>query len=262
MNEKFRLLNESLKALDKDMFNLLILKGEAGFGKTHRTIDSLKNNGIDYEYVNAYVTPLKFYEILYKNRDKKVIVFDDVQSIDNPLIIGLLKSACWAVLDNQRTISYMTTSTQLEKIGLPDSFDFKANIILIFNNEIPEYNPIISRGVQIEFNFNFKEKMEIFREMEKEANLDDEVLDYVETHCQAGVRNLSIRSLVILSNLKRGKFDFEMFAKEMFRGNDEINLLIHLVSKSQSISEACDTWIAQTGHGRATFFRIKKKLGL
>lgn len=261
-HEKFILLEESLKALGKDIFNLLILKGEPGIGKTYRIINYLKDNKIDYEYVNAYTTPLKFFEILFKNRNKKIIVFDDVQSIDNPLIVNFLKSACWGVLDNQRELSYFSSNSYLEKNDLPESFNFNANIILIFNHDIKDYAPIINRGVQIGFDFTFKEKLEIFKELQSVANLDSEVLEYISTFGGVSTSNLSIRTLVILSELKRKGFDFKLFAKEMLKNDDELNLLIDLVSKSQGITEACDSWISRTGRSRATFFRLKKRLNI
>lgn len=259
-HEKFKLLNESLRALSNDMFNLLILKGEAGIGKTHRAVNYLKDNDVDYEYVNAYTTPLKFYEILYENRDKKVIVFDDVQSIDNAVIVNFLKSACWGVLDDERKLSYYSSNTYLEKNDLPDSFDFKANIILIFNHDIKDYAPIINRGIQINFDFTFQEKLEIFEELKHAAGIEQEVIDYVKEFGDASTSNLSLRTLVILSNLKRGKYDFTMFAKEMLKNDDELKILSEVISDSSTIDEACKVWMNKTGKSRRTFYRLKKKL--
>lgn len=260
--DKYILLNESLKAISKNVFNLLILKGSAGFGKSHNTLEFLRKLNIDFAYINAYSTPLKFYELLYLNKDKKIIVFDDVQSIDNPLIINFLKSACWSVLDNNRKISYLSTSEKFEKLNVPIEFDFFANIILIFNDEIKEYAPIINRGVQIDFNFNFNDKIKIFEEYQKKAEIEEEVLKYVQSNCDESTKNLSIRSLVILSKLKREGFDFKLFANEMFKGDEDIKYISELVSKCQSATSACEEWIKQTGKSRRSFFRLKKKLNL
>ncbi len=134
-NQKYELLDESLKAIAEDKINILILVGEAGMSKTYNTISYLRENNINYEYVSSYSTPLSFYEILYKNSEKDVVVFDDISSIGNSLIISLLKSACWT-FNHKKIVSYNSTSKVLEERGLPESFEFKGRVILIFNQEL------------------------------------------------------------------------------------------------------------------------------
>jgi predicted AAA+ superfamily ATPase len=90
-NQKYELLNQSLKAVSKGTINLLILKGLAGIGKTYATLKYVKENDINHEYINNYATPLAFYKLIYENRNKKVIIFDDVQSIGDPKIKSMFK---------------------------------------------------------------------------------------------------------------------------------------------------------------------------
>lgn len=251
--KKYKLLGEGLKAVSNGDLNLLILHGDAGFGKTRSTMDMLKDNNVDYEYINSYTTPLSFYKLLYLNRNKDVIVFDDISSIGNSLIISLLKSACWTSEGNSKIVSYHSTSNILVDDEVPESFKFKASVVLIFNDLVKGYEPIINRGIKINFNFNFEDKISIFEDMKKKANIDDEVLNYVKENCSEATRNLSIRTLVVLSNLKEAGHDFKLFADEILGNDEDVEDLLKM-----SVRE----WSEKTGLTKRTYYRRKKRLGL
>jgi hypothetical protein len=255
-NPKFNLLNDSLKAIQNGSLNLLCLSGSAGFGKSYDTLKYLEDNKIDYSYFNVYSSPMAFYKNLFINKDKGVIVFDDVQNLDNPIIISILKSACWGVLDNKRIIGWHTTSEAFNKLGIDDNFILNANIVLIFNDILKDFEPIINRSVNIEFYFNFKEKIKIFEDL----NLDKEIINYVKNNCSEATENLSIRTIVILSKLKKDGFQWENFANEMLKTNGENELILKLVQKCNKLEDACSEWINLTGKSRRTFFNYYSKI--
>lgn len=262
MHEKFNLLNNSLEAIKKNSINLLCVKGEAGTGKSRTILNFLKERKVNFNYFSSYTTPLYFYKLLYENRDKEVLIFDDIEGITDLKIIALLKSLCWSPENKEREVCYFSTTDLMKENKLPDRFTTNARIILIFNNDLRGFEAVINRGILIDFNFNFKEKLSIFEEMREVANLDTEVLNYVKTTCNESTENLSIRSLVILSKLKKDGFDFKLFAKEILKNDSDSGILLKLVSKSQSINQTCLEWIKQTGKSRASFFRLKKELSL
>ena len=251
MNKKYKLLNESLRAVGEGTIPLLILKGQAGTGKSYSTLKYMKDNNINYKYINNYATPLAFYKLVYNNRNRKVLIFDDVQSIGDLKIKSMLKSVCGELDDGKRKVSYHSTSPVLEKNGLPDSFELDVNIVLIFNNDISGFEPIINRGVTIDFFLNFDEMIERIKEVQHSANIEQEVLDYVLQTCNEATENLSIRTLVILSNLKRKGYDFKLFADEILKTDMELYDLITLSEKE---------WVNKTGYHRATYYRKKNKL--
>jgi hypothetical protein len=264
-NKKYKLLNDSLDAISKDVFNLLVCSGDYGMGKSYRINEYIKNKNIDYTYIQSYATPLSFYKILYENRDKKLIIFDDVNSIDNKIIIGILKSACWSVLNGKRIVEYHTTDQIMEKKGLPNSFELKANIVLIFNDKYEGYSPIINRGVCINFDFTFKEKIDIFKSLIRSPNsneneLDGEIVTFVEKSCSVGTKNLSVRSLVILSRLKKGGFDWKTFATEILGLDENKNLIEKLLKKHNKIKDAMEEWCSITGRKERTFYLKKGEL--
>jgi len=250
MIKKYELLNESLKAIKEKVINLLILRGDAGFSKTYTTLKYAKDNEINYKYINTYATPLSFYKILYKNRNKDLLIFDDIQSINDPKIRSILKAACWGSENGKKLVSYYSTSKLMESNKLPESFECTPNILLIFNNDYSGFEPIIDRGVLINFEFSFKEKMEIFELFKKDAKIDDEVLEYVKENCNEATKNLSLRSLITLSDLKRKEYDFRLFAEEMLVKNDDISDLIEM---------DVEEWKDETGKSKSTYYRYKKK---
>lgn len=260
MNDKYKLLDASLNAMEKGAFNLLVARGDPGMGKTHRVLDFVRKKKLDYAYVKSYSTPLKFYELLYKNRDKKVIIFDDLSSIGDAKILGMLKSACWSVHADSREVNYYTTSKAFDKLDIPTSFKVKASIILIFNGVLSSFEPIASRGINIDFDFTFSEKQDIFKGLEGDSNIDGEIIEYVNKSCSEATKNLSIRSLVILSKIKEKGFDWKVFANEILKADEDVQLLLDLVSKNTKLEDSCDKWREQTGKSRSTFMRTLRRI--
>lgn len=260
-HKKYELLDQGLKALAESTINILILNGDAGWGKSYTTEKYLKQNRINYAHINSYTTPLEFYNLLYQNRKRQVIVIDDTQGIADLKIIAMLKGACWSILDGKRKVSYHTTSKEFEKRELPNTFILEANIILIMNNKLPNFEPIIDRGILLNFNFSFKEKLDIFKVIQEEARFSRNVLNHVRLNCTEANKNLSIRTLIVLSKLESRGAIWQDFAKEMLRLDEDDILLLDLVAKSHRLEDACKEWCNETFHHRATFFRHYSLLG-
>ena len=264
-HKKYVLLDESLKALKNKTINLLILSGEAGIGKSHTTIEYLKNNKINYKYIHSYVTPLYFYKLLFENRNRDIIVFDDLEGINDPKTISMIKSLCWSYNKEQKEVSYQSTSDKLKDNNLKESFKTNIRVVLIFNNIPNEFKAIVNRAITLNFDFNFQEKLQIFEDFKVKANIEQEVLDYVSAKCTNATRNLSIRSLVILSDLKRNGFNFKDFAEEILNIDENISFMSDLVQKCNSANgfkkeDAIKEFIANTGLSRRTFFNYLKKM--
>jgi len=259
-NGKYKLLDISLNAMTKGAFNLLVARGDPGMGKTHRVLDFVKKKDLSYKYVKTYSTPLKFYELLYKNRDKKIIIFDDLSNIGDPKILGMLKSACWGAHSDDREVSYYTTSKAFEKLDIPNNFKVNASIVLIFNGVLSSFEPIANRGVNIDFDFTFTEKLDIFDGLKDDNEINEDIIKYVNESCSEATKNLSIRSLIILSKIKDNGFDWKVFANEILKSDDDMKLLLDLISKYDKLEKACDEWREQTGKSRSTFMRILRSI--
>ncbi|MGC9309799.1 MAG: hypothetical protein ACP5D2_03850, partial [Candidatus Nanoarchaeia archaeon] len=259
--EKYGLLDSSLTQLSKDVISLLLLVGEAGMGKTRTTLEYLKKDKISHAYISCYTTPLSFYELLYKHKDKQVLVIDDIEGLGDEKVISMLKSACWRNTGNKKIVSYNSTTKLLEELELPTSFELKANLVLIFNKIPNNFKAVVNRGIKLDFNFNFEEKIEIFDLFKDKAQIDEKVAEHLRLSCSNATKNLSIRTAVILSKLKSSGAEWLKFAEEILETDEEEVLLIQKVAKSHDLKCACASWCEETGHHRATFYRKYKRLG-
>ena len=237
-------------------------------GKSHTTLAYLNENNINHIYLNSYSTPLYFYKLLYENRNRDVIVFDDLEGLGDPKIIAMLKGACWSVNKSNNIVSYYSTSEKLQEHNLPTTFKLKANIILIFNNIPNHFKAVTNRGIKIDFDFDYFEKLEIFNKLFKNtgksvkvSKVSNDILSYIGLNCDPSTENLSLRTLTILSNLQTSGFVWQDFAKEILKPEENKNLLISKVSKCHEIQKSYQEWNKETGLSRSTFFRYYKELG-
>lgn len=265
-NPKWTLLSDNINSLLSDDMSLLIETGEPGMGKSYKTKQILQYiiPG-KYTFFNCHITPLQFYAQLFKNKDKKIIVFDDIDTQNNKTIIALIKSACWNPEGDSRIIRWLTTSSKFDELNIPNEFVLNSKIILIFNDEdtSKEFRPVLNRGVHLPFNFTFYEKIREFEDIFNNSDIiDEQVLNYVKEKCSSATTNLSTRTIVILSNKKRSANDWEGTARVILKSDPMKELLIEMVNNSngKKMTDVCLQWSKITGYNEKTFWNWKKVL--
>ncbi|KKM67531.1 hypothetical protein LCGC14_1470190 [marine sediment metagenome] len=267
---EFKIPNELLKCLlSTKHYEGLIFTGEGGIGKTILTLSSIKQmlGPDDWEYSNGYTTPLSLYEFLYNNRNKKVIILDDVEGIfNNKLSLAILKGALWDS-DGKRICQY---SSKSDKAKMPERFVMKANIIILCNH-IPKENDastraMISRTIFYKMCFSFEQKMKIC----KGFIHDDKTLthqnryDVLEILCEEvneATRDFNFRTLRKLIAFVQYNKDR---ARALFQATTEIDELkkvyLEVSRKYDVIKNQVYIFMEKTGKSRRTFFRIKKEI--
>jgi len=168
-NGKFDELRDTVKMLLNTSQTCLLIKGENGISKSHTVWNTLgKDLGLiqnrDYVYINGYSTPLALYEHLFKNRSKKVIIFDDIDTAFfdkrvRPLLKGALSS-----ITGTRFVRW--SSTRLPD-NLDDSFMLEAKIIII-GNKFPndrDWIAVVDRCIPLEFEMGYTERIDFFEEL-------------------------------------------------------------------------------------------------
>ena len=267
---EFKIPNELLKCLlSTKHYEGLIFTGEGGIGKTILTLSSIKQmlEPNDWEYSNGYTTPLSLYEFLYNNRNKKVIILDDVEGIfNNKLSLAILKGALWDS-DGKRICQY---SSKSDKAKMPERFVMKANIIILCNH-IPKENDastraMISRTIFYKMCFSFEQKMKIC----KGFIHDDKTLthqnryDVLEILCEEvneATRDFNFRTLRKLIAFVQYNKDR---ARALFQATTEIDELkkvyLEVSRKYDVIKNQVYIFMEKTGKSRRTFFRIKKEI--
>jgi len=134
LTEQFDMLESYIPLSVKGVIISLFVYGLAGIGKTETVTRKLKSMKAKYEFFNGGVKDAySIAKILYDNRDGKVIVFDDFDSIfRNKNCIDILKIA----LNDKakRTITWADSTKRTKKDAIPFKFEFTSSVIFISNN--------------------------------------------------------------------------------------------------------------------------------
>ena len=108
----------------------LVIVGRGGTGKSSVVHDHLPDGGAAWK--SGRISPVQFYQHLYSNRDR-TIVLDDAPDIARDLkLAGLLRQLCET--RDRRTISWDTQNSAIGgEEGIPSSFETTSRFILITN---------------------------------------------------------------------------------------------------------------------------------
>ncbi len=270
--KEFKIPNELLKCLlQTKQYEGLIFTGEGGIGKTILTISSIKKilKPNDWEYSNGYTTPLSLYEFLYNNRNKKVIILDDVEGIfNNHLSLAILKGALWDS-DGKRICQY---SSKSEKAKMPEKFVMNANIIILCNH-VPRENDVstramISRTIFYKMSFSFEQKMKICKDfLQEDKKITQEhkkdILEILNSEVTEATRDFNFRTLRKL--IAFVEYDITK-ARTLFQATTETDeskqVYLQVIKKSEVVKTQILLFMEKTGKSRRTFFRTKKEMSV
>lgn len=261
-----------------------LIEGSGGTGKTYRVINKALSrcNGEDEDemaYTDSYTTPQALYTWLYKNRDKKVLVVDDVAGfMNNDKVLAFLKGALWEV-NGKRLINYMTSKPIKDEFEdlVPNTFEMNAGIIIItnfVNKKNPHVQAVLTRINYCNVEIPRKELLEIlgqiaqqgYKELSKQECA--EIFYFLSEKTSESTVNLNIRSLFKM-------FQFKVYSKKcgnselwktlslkMLQKDDRLVIVEALVKDESFASEAEREieFYKLTGEKRATYYRLKKQL--
>lgn len=143
LRETFEILGEMTSAVANGVVKGLVVSGPAGVGKSHTVEQELETTlGVStklmgampkYDIFKGNLSAITLYMTLYRfSEEGSVVVLDDCDGIlwDEDAL-NVLKAA----LDSKkvRRIHWGTSSSILEKEGVPTSFEFKGGIIFLTN---------------------------------------------------------------------------------------------------------------------------------
>jgi len=248
----------------------LIFYGEGGVGKTVLTISTAKSilDSEDWEYSNGYTTPLSLYEYLYKNRNKKLIILDDVEGIfNNNLSMSILKGALWDS-DGKRIVQYSTKSKMAS--DLPSAFIMESKLIILCN-KIPNGQDIgtramISRTIPYELTFTYKDKLRIcevflnhndtLTKIQKES-----VLSLLRSKTSEATKDFNFRTLKkAIAYIKYDKLKAETLFCATVEDDELKKVYLESLKNGDSINEQTQYFMRNTGMSRRTYFRVKKEM--
>jgi len=220
LEKRYASVQTYVKQIATGMIHNLIVIGPAGVGKTH-SVESYLNQYAKgrYKIVKGHMTPLSLYGNLFFHRDpNNILVLDDIDSVFKRIEgVNLLKAAMDT--GKVRRINW-ESSNALKGVGIPNSFEFKGNVILISNvgfsaakqSSIHAHlDALKDRSFNIVVADSTKEScfkqvcfMVLKKEMLAAFNLQHEqifeLLDYLKDHI-SDIEKISLRTAIKLAQL-------------------------------------------------------------
>jgi hypothetical protein len=247
--------------LKSPVFNLLIISGRAGIGKSYKIVEwASRKNIIAYKY-NGHITNLRLYQILYEN-DDSLIVFDD----SNPILedtnsISLLLQACETM--KTRVVSWNTS----RNMDIPQRFGFDGKVIILTNKIFDEIDEaLLSRAIK--FNLNF-DNVTIIKIINSLCQLPEKkmILDLLQENVFKMEINLRLYKLLenLLLFLKE-KNQIGKFLKlggmliEM-ESNPALKYAYELLKRTNDLKKCMSEFMEETGMSKRTFYRYRDKIG-
>jgi hypothetical protein len=257
-----------------------IIEGRGGTGKTWRAIKLLED--ADYTYTDSFTTPQALYCWMYKNRNKDVLVVDDVFGfLDNLKVLAFLKGGLWHVGESKnRIVHYMTSKPLQDDEGnyVPNAFVLNARMIIItnkLNRKNPHLNAILTRVNCCKVEIDYDEMMNIFEQVTKKdyAGLSSEerieVFDFIKNNTSQSNDDLNIRTLIKCFQQK--VYSKRIMKPELWKQLTLLTLLqknpalivVEEVMKNDAFLTEEDRiaeFKKKTGRSRATYYRLKEQL--
>jgi len=263
LNTAFSTAKELVKTLLKsENIHGLILKGEAGIGKSHLVMKTLSEEGLmlgkDYSILTGYATPLELYLYLYENRNKKVLVFDDIMKLfENNINKGILLSALFNPTGD-RIVNYYSST---EKLTAPKTFEFKPKIIWCLNEIPQELEPIKSRCFYYEIKFDYPTKIKILYAIAQVKKIPFDIIDFIKENTNEAYQIDFRLPLKIYEIYKANPNNWKNLSLQLLQPKHEDLLIVkELMEKYATTKEQIIQFTNITGKSRATFFRYKREL--
>lgn len=266
---QFETAKDLVTIVAKGFHHSMILTGDGGIGKTYIVINTVKTITKDFIYISGFITPLSLFKILYKNKDK-LIIMDDLEGVfSNEKSIAILKGALWDT-DGKRIVQYISTTGR--KSDIPDKFEFTGRLIILCNEiPMPKKNIIslkamISRTMSYDLKLSYNEKIQIIKNIvKKNKDLTEEqkklLMNIIKKNTSPATKDLNLRTMQrLISYIKYDKKKAESIFKETTPTDENLELLWELLNSNKSISEQVKEFRERVGMSRATFFRKRKIL--
>lgn len=236
LKERFDVLDKMTRASIMGSVRSFIVSGAPGLGKSYTIEKRLLEYDPDRErhaIVKGHAKAGGIYPILYNYREPgNIVVFDDADGIfDDSVSLNILKTATDTTCT--RYISWASKTKFFDKNDeiIPKSFIYEGTIIFLTNLDFPaivayghklspHFEALMSRSYYIDMTMRSQRECLVrIRQVIKEGLLDGlpgnqviDVVTFIETN-YATMRELSLRSVIKLINLRKSSPDWESLAR-------------------------------------------------
>jgi hypothetical protein len=244
---------------------LVLLLGRHGTGKSEnvrRTLSVAQGDGSPEAlvlYIEGHMQPFGLYQQLWENRDRPVVLDDLDRLYADPDCVRLLKPLCNTV--REKRLHWLTNLTMNDG-DLPSSFTTASSVILIAN-EWKSLNPNVraleDRAIILHF---CPSNEEVHQNVSRWFD-DREVYEFLGK-LMPMIPAVSMRHYCKGSQLRRaGLADWRTSLLQMVMADGRAACVLAMQHDPSLRSEEARVmrFIEITGASRATYFRVKAKLG-
>jgi hypothetical protein len=246
--------------LNSPTFNLLIVSGRAGIGKSYKIIEWCGRNNIRAFKYNGHITNFKLFQILYAHSNG-LIIFDDSNPIlEDTNAVSLLLQACETM--RTRVVSWNTS----RPMDAPKQFPFDGKIVILTNKTFSEINEALqSRAIKFSLDFNNFEMLEIIGSLCRlpEKNLIIDLLKENMNKMELNLRLYKLLENLLLYLKSRGKLEkFREFGKSIIEMeiNPNFRIAYEILKSTKSIRNSIRLFAEKTGLKRTAFYYYKNKI--
>lgn len=263
--------------LESDFFYGLYCEGSSGIGKTTLVSGILTEKKIPFVTLSSYSTPLNFYNCLYENNDK-IVLLDDCKGIIEKSSVGisLLKAAlspCGhsSVGDSskgrrvgKRMLRWGSTSNK----AATNEFEFLGRLIIISNTPPAQgEDGAAFRNRCLSFNIylDAEQRLEMLGAAAK-THAEKVVYNFLKENAdQFDVDSLNYRTLFVgvsLFKTHRNHWKRLFLLTLPERQKSPLTLVRELAEQRLPIEQQYQKFHAMTHKSRRTFFRYREECGL
>jgi hypothetical protein len=232
---------EALNLLSDGVINgnlrSLIVSGAAGVGKSFTLEEKLNaalgaNKLGQVTAIKGTISPIGLYMTLWENNKKgDVIVLDDIDSIyQDEEALNLLKGALDS--NGRRVISWIKDSRFLKDNDIPNSFEYKGQIVFLTNVDLqavfdkggrmaPHVGALMSRACYLDLGIHTAEQImirirQVLAVTDMDLNLSKAqftmILDWMDAN-RPNLRAISLRTVIQCAGFMKVSKDWQLLAR-------------------------------------------------
>jgi hypothetical protein len=219
------------------------------------TFDLGLEEGEDFVVIAGYVTALQLYRILYRFREKSVLVIDDVDSVfENIFCKGLLLAAL--ATTTKRIVNYFSSTYRLE--GVPIKFQFESKAIFLVNRLPKELENIKSRSFYYKTKMPLEIKKQVLYEIGKLNQIPEEVLQFVLENVNG--HNIDFRLPMKIFELYKTHKNWQDLALEIMELDLSLARAFKIMKSNHSVAEQIEEFKRLGLGSERTYYYWKNKL--
>jgi hypothetical protein len=243
-----------------------LLYGICGTGKTYCVMRAFREVGKPFTLLSGHITQLELFRFLYHHR-KENIIFDDVNLFESKTNLNMLK-AC--MNDNNRVVTYSSSSSKLEKLNIPSSFLFEGTIILLVNSKSRsnrDLQAVESRMLSHELKFDYptiiKVLFELVKSEYKSLTFEERltIAKWIKENTNQSTQNFNLRTLFhIYEMYLYDKNEWKNLAKRVLINDEQLELVIQCINRNSTIKAAEQDFCNITQYSGRYFYKLKARI--